>query len=313
MLLNELVGIKYPIFQGAMANISDASFAACVSNAGALGIIATGSMNHEQVREEIRKCKSLTDKPFGVNVMLMNPESPKIIDVIIEEGVSVVTTGAGNPGVYIEPLKKAGIKVFPVIGNVSLARRLARNNIDGLIVEGTESGGHVGEATTMALLPQMIRDIKLPIIAAGGIATGGGLIAAMALGAVGVQIGTCLLVSNECPIHSNYKEAIIRAKDSDTIVTGRSKGVPVRVLKNQMSIKYISLENEGATKDELEHLTMGGLRKAVTEGDVKNGSLMSGQIAGLCKEVRSLKEIIEGIISEAKELKGTLNNIIDKL
>lgn len=311
-MISKLLNIKYPIFQGAMANISDAKFAASVSKAGGLGIIGTGGMKPDEVREQIRLAKQLTDKPFGVNVMLMNPYSNEIIDIIVEEKVEAVTTGAGNPGPYINKLKDAGIKIFPVVGNVALAKRLARYDIDGLIVEGTESGGHVGETTTMALIPQVCKEVDLPIIAAGGIGNGAGMAAAIALGASGIQVGTCLLVANECPIHDNYKKAIIKAKESDTVVTGRAIGVPVRILKNKMSKKHIELEKTNPSKEELEHLTLGSLRKAVFEGDIEEGSLMSGQIAGLIKHEDSLSNILKNMVDEYNDIainfnKGIIN------
>lgn len=300
MLINEMLGIKYPIFQGAMANIATPEFAATVSNCGGLGIIATGAMDAIQTRAAIRLCKQLTKKPFGVNVMLMNPHTEAIMQVIVEEKVAVVTTGAGNPAPYIPALKTSGCKIFPVVASVALARRLERAGVDGIIAEGGESGGHVGETTTMALVPQVVEAIKIPVIAAGGIANGRQLNAALCLGAVGVQIGTCLLVSEECPIHENYKHAVLRAKDMDSVVTGRSAGAPVRILKNQMSIQYLKLEAENAPREEMEKLTLGGLRRAVFDGDIKNGSVMIGQVAGLCHEVRPLKDILETLIEESQ-------------
>lgn len=313
MLLNELLNIKYPIIGGAMANIGTGEFAASVSNAGGLGIIATGAWDKEKTREEIKKCKSLTDKPFGVNIMLMNPHAKDIVDVILEECPAVVTTGAGNPGVYIPALKEKGIKVFPVISSVALAKRLSRYDVDGFIAEGTESGGHVGEATTMSLVPQVVKEINKPIIAAGGIASGAQLNAALALGAIGVQVGTCLLVSDECPIHENYKEAVIKAKDNDTVVTGRSLGAPVRILKNQMTREYLELESKAASRDELEALTLGALRRAVFDGDIEKGSVMMGQVAGLVSKRASLKEIFENMIAEAKNERNELVNKINSL
>ncbi len=313
MLLNELLNIKYPIIGGAMANIGTAEFAASVSNAGGLGIIATGGWDELKVKSEIEKCKTLTDKPFGVNIMLMNPKVEEIVDVICKAHVAVVTTGAGNPGIYIPRLKESGAKVFPVLASVALARRLERYDVDGFIVEGTESGGHVGEATTMALVPQVVNAVKVPVIAAGGIATGKQLNAAFALGAIGVQVGTCLLVSSECPIHENYKNAVIKARDLDTVVTGRSVGAPVRILKNKMSKEYIRLENSGADIMELEKLTLGGLRRAVLDGDTDNGSVMMGQVAGLCSEIKPIKEIFEQMISDAKLEKDELMNKINLL
>lgn len=313
MLLNELLNIKYPIIGGAMANIGTAEFASAVSNAGGLGIIATGGWDSVRVRDEIRKCKTLTDKPFGVNIMLMNPHAEEIVNVICEEKVAVVTTGAGNPGVYVPRLKESGCKIFPVIANVALARRLERYGVDGFIAEGTESGGHVGEATTMALVPQVVKAVSVPVIAAGGIASGAQLNAALALGAIGVQVGTCLLVSEECPIHINYKNAVLKAKDSDTVVTGRSVGAPVRILKNKMSKEYIALEHKGAGLEELEHLTLGGLRRAVLDGDTETGSVMMGQVAGLCSEIKPIREIFEFMVTEAKALKEELIQKINLL
>jgi enoyl-[acyl-carrier protein] reductase II len=313
MLLNELLNIKYPIIGGAMANIGTGAFAASVSNAGGLGIIATGAWDEVRTREEILKCKSLTNKPFGVNLMLMNPNVDKIVEVILEEKPAAVTTGAGNPGKYIDSLKAAGIKVFPVIASVALAKRLERYGVDGFIAEGTESGGHVGETTTMALLPQVIKAVNVPVIAAGGFASGEGLNAAFALGAIGIQVGTCLLVSNECPIHENYKDAVIKARDNDTVVTGRSLGAPVRIYKNKMTREYLALEAKNASRDELEALTLGGLRRAVLDGDTETGSVMMGQIAGLIVEKKSIKEIFEEIITNAKKEKAELINKIDAL
>lgn len=301
MLLHELLNIRYPIIQGAMANIATPQFAASVSNAGGLGIIATGAMNPEETRTAIRVCKTLTDKPFGVNVMMMNPYTKEIFDVIIEEKVTMVTTGAGNPAPYVEALKQAGILVFPVVPSVGLARRLEQSGVDALIVEGTESGGHVGELTTMALVPQVVDAVSIPVIAAGGIASGRQFNAALSLGAIGVQIGTCLLVAKECPIHENYKQTVLKAKDTDTVVTGRSAGVPVRIYKNQMAQEYIGLERQLASKEELERLTLGALRKAVFDGDMKRGSVMMGQVAGMCKSERTLAEILSSIMAEAKE------------
>lgn len=313
MLLNEILGIKYPIIQGAMANIATPEFAAAVSNAGGLGIIATATMDENQVREAIKKCKSLTDKPFGVNIMLMNPKSAQIVDVICEEKVALVTTGAGSPGVYVEKLKAAGVKVFPVVASVALAQRLARLGIDGVIAEGTESGGHVGEATTMALLPQIVKALDIPVIAAGGIANGQAINACLAYGVIGFQVGTCLLVSKECPIHQNYKDAVLKAKDSSTTVTGRSAGAPVRILKNKMARQYLELERTNASTEEMEKLTLGGLRRAVFDGDVDMGSVMMGQIAGLCNEELTIAEIFERMIKEAKEGKAQLDSLIDAL
>ena len=306
MTLDKLLNIKYPMIQGGMANIATAKFAATISNIGALGIIASGAMNAEMLEAAILECKSLTDKPFGVNLMLMNPHTEALVEIVCKHKVAVVTTGAGNPGLYMEKLKGAGTVVIPVVPSVALAVRVERAGADAVIVEGTEAGGHVGELTTMALVPQVAEKVNIPVIAAGGIASGKQLVAAYALGAVGVQVGTCLLVSEECPIHENYKNAVLKAKDTDTIVTGRSAGVPVRIFKNKMARTYVKLEKEGKTAHELEHLTLGALRRAVFEGDVQDGSVMIGQVAGMLNEVRPAKEIIENIFAEAREEVGKL-------
>ena len=294
--LNELLGTEFPIIQGGMANIATGEFAAACSNAGALGVIATGGMlEADLLRKQIRICKSLTDKPFGVNLMLMNPCADEMAQIIIEEGVQVVTTGAGSPGKYIPAWKEAGIKVLPVVAASILAKRLVNQGADAIIAEGMESGGHVGEMTTMALVPQVVDAVNVPVIAAGGIADGRQLAAALALGACGVQVGTCLLVSEECPIHENYKAALLNAKDSDTIVTGRIGGSPVRVLKNRMSREYVRQEKAGADKMELEKYTRGSLRRAVFEGDTSTGSLMAGQVAGMLHEVRPVADILDDL------------------
>lgn len=301
MLLHKMLNIKYPIIQGAMANIATAEFAAAVSNAGGLGIIGTGAMSVEEAQLSIHKCKQLTDKPFGVNVMMMNPYTKEIMEMIAEEKVAVVTTGAGNPGVYMEMLKASGAKVFPVVPSVALGIRMERSGADALIVEGGEAGGHVGEQTTMALVPQVVDAVSIPVIAAGGIADGRGFNAALSLGAIGVQVGTCLLLAHECPIHENYKKAVIKAKDTDTVVTGRSLSSPVRVLKNKMTREHLKIEADAGNREELEKLTLGALRKAVFEGDMQYGSVMLGQIAGMCKEEKSLKEILDTMMSDAKK------------
>lgn len=297
MRLNELLGTEFPIIQGGMANIATGEFAAACSNAGALGMIATGGWDGARLRQEIRRAKELTDRPFGVNLMLMSPHADDIAQVILEEGVRVVTTGAGNPGKYIPAWKEAGIKVMPVVAAAVLARRLERYGVDAFIAEGTESGGHVGEMTTMALVPQVVDAVSVPVIAAGGIADGRQLAAAYALGAIGAQVGTCLLASAECPIHENYKQAILKAKDSDTVVTGRSIGGPVRVLKNKMSRTYLELEKRSATLEELERVTLGGLRRAVLEGDVENGSVMTGQVAGMLHEIKPVRQIFAELVA----------------
>ena len=305
-LLNEILGTKYPIIQGGMANIATGEFAAACSNAGALGLIGAGGMNPETLRENIRQCRRLTDKPFGVNIMLMHPQADEFAQIVIDEGVKIVTTGAGNPGKYMAAWKAAGITVIPVVAAAVLARHLAPLGIDAVIAEGTESGGHVGEMTTMALVPQVVDAVDLPVIAAGGIADGRGLAAALALGACGVQVGTCLLTSTECPIHENYKDALLKARDSDTIVTGRLGGTPVRVLKNRMSREYVRQEKAGADKAALEQFTLGSLRKAVFDGDTVNGSLMAGQAAGLLHEVRPVAQILDEMVSGARQCLATL-------
>ena len=302
MRLNQILGTEFPIMQGGMAQVATGAFAAAVSNAGALGIIGTGAMNGEMMRKEIETAKSLTDKPFGVNLMMMNPDVEEMAQIIAEEKPSVVTTGAGNPGKYVKMWKEQGIKVIPVVSSVSLAKRLEREGVDAIIAEGTESGGHIGELTTMVLLPQVADAVSVPVIGAGGIASGRQMKAAEILGAVGVQIGTVLLGSEECPIHQNYKRALIKAKDRATVVTGRSVGVPVRVLKNGMTRNYLELEQSGAEKMELEKFTLGALRRAVHEGDVDRGSLMAGQDASYIKEVRPLRVILEEMMKEYESL-----------
>ena len=295
-LLNEILGTRYPIIQGGMANIATGEFAAACSNAGALGLIGSGGMNADSLRDNIRRAKQLTDKPFGVNIMLMHPQADEFAKIVVEEGVRFVTTGAGNPGKYMESWKTAGITVMPVVAASVLAKHLVKCGADALIAEGTESGGHVGEMATMALVPQVVDAVDVPVIAAGGIADGRQLAAAFALGACGAQIGTCLLVSEECPIHSNYKAALLKAKDSDTIVTGRIGGTPVRVLKNRMSREYVRREKAGADKMELEKYTLGSLRRAVFDGDTETGSLMAGQVAGMLKGVRPVAEILDELM-----------------
>ena len=307
MKLNEILGIEFPIIQGGMANIATGAFAAAVSNAGAMGLVGSGGMDAEALRAEIRAAREGTDKPFGVNLMLMNPHIDQLAKVVLEERVSLVTTGAGNPGKYIPAWKEAGIKVFPVVAAPVLAQRLERYGVDGFIAEGTESGGHVGEMTTMALVPQVVDAVNIPVIAAGGIADGRQLLAAFALGAVGAQLGTCLLASEECPIHPNYKEAILKASDNDTIVTGRIGGTPVRILKNRMAREYVKQEKAGADKMELEKYTLGSLRRAVFEGDVQTGSLMAGQVAGMVHEIRPLRAIFEDMMAGADATLAALN------
>ena len=295
MNLKNLLDIEFPIIQGGMANIATGEFAAAVSNSGGLGIIATGGLNTEQLKEEIRKCKSLTDKPFGVNLMLLNPCIDEIAIMIIEEGVKIITTGAGNPGKYISKWKEENMIIIPVVPSVALARRMEKLGATAIIAEGTESGGHVGELTTMTLLPQVINAVNIPVIAAGGIASGSQFAAAISLGACGVQVGTCLLVSTECPIHENYKEAILKAKDTGTIVTGRNVGVPVRALKNYMTREYVKIEKTTNDKMELEKYTLGSLRKAVFDGDIKMGSMMAGQVSGQLTEIKPIRDILTEI------------------
>ncbi len=300
MKLNEFLNIKYPIIQGGMANIATGEFAAAVSNAGGLGLIASGGFDAERIREEINKCRALTDKPFGVNLMLMNPDVDNIAKMLVEEKVDVITTGAGSPEKYVADWKAVGTKVIPVVSGVALAKRMEKMGVDAVIAEGGESGGHVGEMTTMALVPMVVDAVDIPVIAAGGIADGRQMVAAMALGAIGIQIGTCLLVAEECPIHENYKLAVIKSKDNGTVVTGRSSGAPVRVIKNNMSREYLKLEGQNVPREELEQLTLGSLRKAVLEGDTKNGSLMAGQVCGLVGEIKPVADILDKLYKDAK-------------
>lgn len=302
----ELLNVKYPLIQGGMANIATHKLAAAVSNAGALGLIGSGGNDVEWVRNEIRKCKELTSNTFGVNIMLMSPHAADIAKMVIEEGVKVVTTGAGNPNPYIPAWKEAGIVVIPVVPSVALALRVERAGADAVVVEGTEAGGHIGELTTLALVPQVADAVKIPVIAAGGIADRRAVLAVTALGASGVQVGTVLLASEECPIHDNYKKMIVDARDTDTIVTGRHTGAPVRVLKNQMAREYLKMTGNGATLEELEKLTLGSLRRAVLDGDVDRGSFMAGQVSGLIKNVRPVKEIIEDLYHDIDGLKNGL-------
>lgn len=297
MRLNEILGTEFPIIQGGMANIATGAFAAAVSNAGAMGLVGAGGMDADALRAEIRTAKAHTDKPFGVNLMLMNPHIDELAQVVVEEGVRFVTTGAGNPGKYIPAWKEAGIRVFPVVAAPVLAQRLERYGVDGFIAEGTESGGHVGEMTTMALVPQVVDAVRVPVVAAGGIADGRQLAAAFALGACGVQVGTCLLASVECPIHENYKNAVVKAKANDTVVTGRTTGAPVRVLKNKMSQSYLRLEKNSPPLEELEKLTLGSLRRAVFDGDLDTGSFMAGQVAGMVHEIKPLRQIFEELMA----------------
>ena len=299
-LLNEILGTKYPIIQGGMANIATGKFAAACSNAGALGLIGSGGMDADALRENIRHCRALTDQPFGVNIMLMHPQADEFAKIVVEEGVKIVTTGAGNPGKYMAMWKAAGITVIPVVAAAILAKHLEPLGIDAVIAEGTESGGHVGEMTTMALVPQVVDAVQIPVIAAGGIADGRGIAAAFMLGAKAVQMGTRFIATQEAQVHESYKNQVLRAKDIDTRVTGRSTGHPVRALRNEMTKRYLELEQEGASFEELEQLTLGGLRRAVVEGDVRMGSMMAGQCAGLVREILPCSELVPQLMQEAK-------------
>lgn len=300
--ITELLGIEYPVIQGGMAWVAESHLASAVSNAGGLGLIAAAAAPAEWVRDQIRQSKKMTDKPFGVNIMLMSPEADAVAKVVIEEGVQVVTTGAGSPEKYMADWKAAGVKVIPVVASTALAKRMERCGADAVVAEGTEAGGHIGEITTMALVPQVVDAVSIPVIAAGGIADGRGMAAAFMLGAKGVQVGTAFAASKESTIHENYKNSILKAKDIDTRVTGRSTGHPIRVLRNDMTRKYLELEQAGAPFEELESLTLGSLRRAVQEGDVKGGSLMAGQSAGLVKESLSCEELIRGMAAKAESL-----------
>ena len=305
----ELLGIKYPIIQGGMANIADSRLASAVSNAGGLGLISAGGNDGEWLANEIRKCKRLTNKPFGVNIMLLSPFVQEIAQVVIKEGVQVVTTGAGNPAQYIEKWKKAGIVVLPVVASVALAKRVERSGANGVIVEGTEAGGHIGELTTMALLPQVADNVGIPVIAAGGIADRRQVLAAFILGAKGVQCGTLFLTAEECPVHNNYKNFIINARDTDTTVTGRGIGVPVRVLKNQMSREYNKMSAVGTTPEELEKLTLGSLRRAVIDGNLEKGSFMAGQVSGMLTTIKPVEIIIKELFENINKLKENVQVI----
>ncbi len=300
--VTELLGIEYPIIQGGMAWVAEYHLAAAVSEAGGLGLIGAASAPAEWVREQIREVKKRTDKPFGVNIMLMSPYADEVAKVVAEEGVKAVTTGAGNPEKYMEMWKAAGIKVIPVVASVALAKRMERCGADAVVAEGTESGGHIGETTTMVLVPQVADAVSIPVIAAGGIADGRGMAAAFMLGAKGVQLGTRFIATEECWAHENYKDLVLKARDIDTKVTGRSTGHPVRALRNQMTKQYLEMEEKGASFEELELLTLGGLRKAVVDGDVKTGSVMAGQSAGLVKEKCTCREVIESLVKETENL-----------
>ncbi len=302
--VTRLLGIKYPIIQGGMAWVAEYHLAAAVSNAGGLGLIGAASAPAEWVREQIQKAKELTDKPFGVNIMLMSPYADEVAQIVAEERVKVVTTGAGNPEKYMKMWKEAGVKVIPVVASVALAKRMERSGADALVAEGCEAGGHIGESTTMVLVPQIADAVSIPVIAAGGIADGRGIAAAFMLGAKGIQMGTHFVVTEESQVHDNYKEKIIKARDIDSRVTGRTTGHPVRALRNEMTKQYIELENKGAGFEELEKLTLGGLRKAVVEGDVVHGSVMAGQIAGMVKERLTCKALIDKLVKETDGIIG---------
>ncbi len=303
--INQLLGTKYPVIQGGMANIATAELAASVSNAGGLGLIGAGGNDASWVRGEIQKCRQLTDKPFGVNIMLMSPHAQDIAQVLIEEKVKVVTTGAGNPIPYMAAWKAAGMVVIPVIPSAKLAIRVAQAGADAVVAEGMEAGGHIGRSTTMAMIPQIVDAVNIPVIAAGGIADKRGVVAAFALGAKGIQIGTVLLATKECPVHDNYKQMVVNASDVDTMITGSDKA-PVRVLKNQMAVKYADLVKSGASFEELEHLTLGSLKKAVFDGDLENGSFMAGQISGLVHEIKTVKEVLDDLFQEADSYKESI-------
>jgi len=303
--ITELLDIKYPIIQGGMAWVAEHNLAAAVSEAGGFGLIGAASAPPEVIRAEIRKAKELTDKPFGVNVMLLSPYADEVAQVIAEEGVKAVTTGAGNPEKYMELWKSKGIRVIPVVASVALAQRMEKYGADAVVAEGMESGGHIGAQTTMTLVPQVADAIKIPVIAAGGIGDGRGFMAARILGAEAVQIGTRFVVSRESIVHQNYKDRVIKAKDIDTVITGTTTGHPVRSLRNQMTREYVKMEKAGASFEELEYLTLGSLRNAVMEGDIIKGTIMAGQIAGMIKKEQTCKEMIEEIMEEAKKIKDS--------
>ncbi len=302
-----LLGISYPIIQGGMAWIADSSLASAVSNAGGLGVIGAGNNTPENVRKEIKRAKELTDKPFGVNIMLLSENAEEVAKIVCEEGVKVVTTGAGNPGKYMEMWKQHGVVVIPVVASVALAKRMERSGADMVIAEGCEAGGHIGELTTMALVPQIVDAVSVPVIAAGGIGDGRGMAAALMLGAKGVQVGTRFLVANECTVHENYKKKVIDSKDIDSVVTARSTGHPVRVLRNKLSREFVNLEKQYASFEEIEKLGSGALRKAVVEGDVDTGSVMAGQIAAFVKKQESCEEIILDLVEGAKKVIANIN------
>ena len=300
--VTELLQIEYPIIQGGMAWVAEHHLAAAVSEAGGFGLIGAASAPPEIVREEIRKAKELTDKPFGVNIMLLNPNADEVAKIVVEEGIQAVTTGAGNPEKYMPMWKEAGVKVIPVVASVAMAKRMERYGADAVVAEGMEAGGHIGNQTTMALIPQIVDAVNIPVIAAGGIGDGRGVAASFMLGAEGVQMGTRFVVADESIVHDNYKARIVKAKDIDSVVTGQSTGHPVRCLRNQMTKEYIKKEQEGVPFEELERMTLGSLRKAVMDGDILNGTVMAGQIAGLVSKRQSCKEILQEIMTEAEKL-----------
>ncbi|MDX9916425.1 MAG: enoyl-[acyl-carrier-protein] reductase FabK [Gudongella sp.] len=297
--ITEILGIEYPVIQGGMAWVATHELASAVSEAGGLGVIAAGNAPGEFVRNEIRELRKRTSKPFAVNIMLLSPFADQVAEIVCEEGVPIVTTGAGNPGKYLEKFRQHNIKVIPVVPSVALAKRMEKQGVDALIVEGTEAGGHIGELTTMSLIPQVCDAVELPVIAAGGIADGRGFAAAFALGAEGIQMGTRFVCSTEAKVHPKYKEMLINAGDRDAIVTGRSTGHPVRVLKNRFTRDFLEMEKKGASKEDLEKSGAGRLRLAVVDGDIDNGSVMSGQIAGMINDIKSCEEIIHGMTEEA--------------
>lgn len=305
--ITELLGIEYPIIQGGMAWVAEHHLAAAVSEAGGLGLIGAANAPADWVRDQIRAARELTDKPFGVNIMLMSPYAEDVAKVVAEEKVSVVTTGAGNPEKYMDLWKAAGIKVIPVVASVALAKRLERSGVDAVVAEGTEAGGHIGELTTMVLVPQVADAVQVPVIAAGGIADGRGVAAAFMLGASGCQLGTRFVATKEAVVHERYKEYILKAKDIDTKVTGRSTGHPVRCLRNQMTREYLRIEAEGVDFEKLELMTVGGLRRAVVDGDVENGNVMAGQCAGMIKEILTCREVMEKLMSEAGKVLSTID------
>ncbi|MFZ5643362.1 MAG: enoyl-[acyl-carrier-protein] reductase FabK [Bacillota bacterium] len=308
-VLCDLLGIKYPILQGGMAWVSTAELAAAVSDGGGLGIIGSGQAPPDWVREQVQRAKQLTSKPFGVNVMLLSPFVDDVMNIILEEKVSVVTTGAGNPGKYVPSLQGAGIRVIPVVASVALAKRLVRSGVDALIAEGTESGGHIGELTTLALVPQIVDAVDIPVIAAGGIFDGRGLAAALALGASGVQMGTRFMCASECIIHNNVKDMVIKAKDRDTLVTGRSTGHPVRVLRNKLSRKFVEMEENCIPPEEILKLGVGSLKAAMVDGDIEMGSVMAGQVSAMVNSIQPARDIIEEVVTGAHSVMGKLSRM----